>query len=174
MAKRAVPVRSDGPQHRLTEKREEFTTDLGQERTGRDRRPVRRSLFKLFAIRRVEDHLFRTQDADKLENQAEGDAHDSRQRHPFQLGGANVHFSAANADDQDHGGEDQILRFTVIHLRFNQYADPRGADHPVQQQGNAAHHRHRDDLDSRRQFADAGEQNRNDRRAADYQCCRPG
>ncbi|MFK9880735.1 hypothetical protein ACJEQ9_40190, partial [Klebsiella pneumoniae] len=63
MAKRAVPVRSDGPQHRLTEKREEFTTDLGQERTGRDRRPVRRSLFKLFAIRRVEDHLFRTQDA---------------------------------------------------------------------------------------------------------------
>ncbi len=52
---------------------------------------------------------------------------------PFQLGGANVYFSAADADDQDHGGEDQILRFTVIHLRFNQYADPRGADHPVQQ-----------------------------------------
>lgn len=44
---------------------------------------------------------------------------------------------AADADDQDHGGEDQILRFTVIHLRFNQYADPRGADHPVQQQRNA-------------------------------------
>ena len=59
------------------------------------------------------------------------------------------------------------MRLAVIHFGFNQHANTGGADHAVQQQRNAAHYRYRNDLNRCRQFTDAGEQNGDDRRAAD-------
>ena len=162
-------------QHRLSEKREEFTTDLG---LGENRAIAARSGDRylnssLSAASRTTSSGRRTLISLKIRLRAMPTISPRPSLSSCSAAPMRTR-SAANADDQDHGGEDQILRFTVIHLRFNQYADPRGADHPVQQQGNAAHHRHRDDLDSRRQFADAGDTESHDRRAADYPCCRPG
>lgn len=56
------------------------------------------------------------QDVDKFENQVEGDVYDSCQCYFFQFGGVNVYFSVVNVDDQDYGGEDQILCFIVIYF----------------------------------------------------------
>ncbi len=103
MAKRAVPERSDGPQHRLTEKNAKSLTQfLGPERTGQDRCPVSGSLFRFFAIRGVQHHFFRTQNADQFKDQAQTDTDDRRQRHAFQLRRANMHLRAAHADNQNN------------------------------------------------------------------------
>ena len=65
-------------------------------------------MFCFFAIRSVENHLFRTQHANQFEDQAQPDANDGRQRHAFQLGGADMHFAPLTP----------MIRITEVRIRF--------------------------------------------------------
>lgn len=89
---------------------------MRRDRTGQHRHPVKGLLLLSVGIFGVEHHFFWTQQADNFENQAQTDTHNGRQRHAFQLSSTDVNFRAADADDQNDRGQDQVLCFVVVNF----------------------------------------------------------
>ena len=70
--------------------------------------------------------------------------------------------------DEDHRGHRHIPRFSVIHPRFHEDADPRRSDHPVEQEGNPSDDRTGYRVDQRRHLSDKGTDDGQHCRAPDH------
>ena len=104
---------------------------------------------------------------EQLEGQAQNDGDDGGKHHALDGEGTEGELGAAQTDDHDDRGHDEIGRFAVVHLAFHEHAQAGGGDHAEQQQAYAAHDGYGNAADEFGELAHEGKQNGHDGRTAE-------
>ena len=103
----------------------------------------------------------------EMEQQAEDHTDQSRKGHPFQGNAAQLNGYAGQTNDQNNRGKYGISGSVIVYFGIHQNTQTGGADHTIQQEGDAADDSAGDGVDQGSQLADEGTAQGHNCRAAD-------